>query len=207
MSGAAAAAGVSGYYGDKASRAQQKAAKRALQEQKRQFELIREDTKPYREAGAESIGILRNMLIEGDYDFERMPGAQFRMEQGQEGVENYMNRLGMRRSGRGIKEIERYRQDVASEEIGNYMNRLFSVIGSGQGGVNTSASAGMQTAANVGNIQMQSGRDIAEGYANINRSIQGGMRNYFTNQQNQRMMDRIGGNDTTEQADFYGTDR
>jgi len=132
------------------------------------------------------------MLIGGDYDFEQMPGYQFRVGEGEKGVSNYMRRLGMSRSGRGMKEMERFRQGTASEEIGNYMNRLFGLSGMGQGGVRTSAGAGLTTGSNISNLQMARGQAEAGGYGAMNQAVQGGLSNYYTNQMNKRMMDLIG---------------
>lgn len=213
---------VSGLLGSRAASKQAAATSHAADvatvEQRRQFDLTRQDTAPWREKGVEALNFL-SPITQQPMDefqlgeFEASPGYQFRTEEGQKGVENYLSARGMARSGRGIKEIERFRQGTAADEYTNFFNRqltqyqqkqadkqnylanLMNVAGLGQSATNTAVGAGQQTASNIGNYAMQAGAGQAQAYGTqygaLNNAIQGGLSNYLAYQQQQNMMNQF----------------
>lgn len=191
---------ISGYLGYKANKeaaqAQKKASKRAIREQRRQFNLLRQDQAPYREAGEFALGEMRNML-QGDYDLEETPGYQFRLEEGQQALTNNLAATGNRISGRAMKEAMRFGQGMASQEFGQQYNRLAGLAGTGQTAAQATGQAGMQTAAGISNALGRMGtaqaRSARGSAASINRAIQGGIGNYLSYQQNQQMLNRLDG--------------
>ena len=141
-----------------------------------QLELWREGQKataPWREAGAESLGMLRE-IYGGDRDaaidrFRQSEGYQQRIAD-----QDLAARESMQRSGRNdpalYAELMRRGAGYADRGFGDYVNRLQSMSGVGQGFAGQTASGayglgqnigqGYQTAAN------QSGQAIAQGVIN-----------------------------------------
>ena len=183
---------ISGYLGNKAAKSQSAAAGNQIDEARRQFEITRKDTEPYRQVGVQNLNRLAELMSGGKVTPEMMgPGYQFRVSEGQKGVQNYLNRIGMKRSGRAMKEMERFGQGIASDEFGNYFNRLGMLAGFGPQGVAQSAGAGARLAGSPG----YAGQYMAAGAgpAAINNAIQGGLSNYFAYRQNQQLLNALGG--------------
>lgn len=105
--------------------------------------------------------------------FFESPDYQFNLAEGQKAIDRSLAARGRALSGAGVKEGVRYASGMASNEYGNFYNRLASQAGIGQTGVNTSAQAGLQTAANTGNALTNQGDARASGYAGRNDAVQG----------------------------------
>ena len=119
------------------------------------------------------------------------PGYQFRMDEGQKGIDRRIGAMGLRNSGAALKAATRFGQDYASNEFGNVFNRLSGVAGTGQAATNTGAALGAQNAQTVGGLM--SGLGNARGASAIaGANAMGGalntVGNYF-GQQN--MLDKI----------------
>lgn len=185
---------VSGYLGSKsakkAANAQQQAAQAATLEQRRQFDLMREDTAPYREVGQTAVrrlgefyGLPGYGAVDPTKVLEQVPGYQFRLSEGNKALDRFQstNRI---TGGRALKEALRYNQDYASGEYGNYLQGLFNLTGQGAGAVNTAVGAGQNTANAIGQYRLGAGNAAAQGYLGsagaINNAIQGGLQNYMT---------------------------
>ena len=182
---------ISGYMGSKAAGQQAKVGKAQVGESQRQFDLIRQDTEPYRKAGAESLNKLMSYFNGGEITPEMMgPGYQFRKSEGENALSNYLNKTGMKLSGRGIKEATRYGQDYASGEYGNYLARLFQLAGFGPQATSQSSQMGAQVAGSPGYNTMA--QAAGGGPAAWNNAIQGGLSNYYAYKQNQNLMNALG---------------
>lgn len=128
-------------------------------------------------------------------EFTTDPGYQFRLEQGAKARQIGLGAQGMQLSGRAQKELERYGQDVGSQEYGNvyarrmgefqqteadkqnYLANLSRLAGYGAEGIRTSTSAGGQAAANIGQGALQTGANqanIASQYGTNLANIYGG---------------------------------
>ena len=197
MSVAAAVAGgslISGVLGDRASSraasAQQASAQMATEEQRRQFDLMRSDTEPYRMAGSAAVGRLGGLYGLPGYDsaspesiLSQVPGYQFRLGEGNKALDRFQS-SGRITGGRALKEALRYNQDYASGEYGNYLQGLFNLTGQGSSAVNTATNAGQNASSNIGQYQLGAGNAAAQGYMGQagawNNAIQGGLQNYMT---------------------------
>lgn len=235
-------AGASAYAANKSAGAARDAQDTATAESGRQFDLVRGDTAPYRQAGVSALdklarlyGLgpvvsqpssssiaplmnapqgggngffstsLRNAMAsqsgqQGNAQasltpqssrpdmsvFFQSPDYQFNLAEGQKAIDRSLVARGRGLSGAGVKEGVRYASGMASNEFGNFYNRLANIAGLGQAGVNTSASAGMNTAANIGNAAMNAGNARASAYTmgaqGVNNSAQGGVSNYLLSQ-------------------------
>lgn len=102
------------------------------------------------------------------------PGYQFRMTEGQKGVENSAAARGGLLSGAALKAIQKYGQNYASGEYGNAYsrhtadqtntyNRLAGMVNSGQGAANQVSNAAGQYGQNVGNANAALGNAQSAG--------------------------------------------
>jgi hypothetical protein len=156
-----------------AGRTQSAAAEAALAEERRQYDQNREDLAPYRTAGSTAIGQLSTGTADGgdfnrDFtlnDFQKDPGYQFRMDEGERALEGSAAARGGLLSGRAGKELARYGQDYASGEYSNAynrfnadrntrFNRLAAVAGIGQTATNTGITAGQNSTSNISELTL-----------------------------------------------------
>jgi len=164
----------------KGRKAAEAASAQSISEQRRQFDLVQEQTKPYRETGQRALSSLEQMLS-GDYsqeDLAKTPGYQFRLDEGYKGLER--SQSGRRLGGRAAKEAMRYGQDYASNEFGNRFSRLSQMANYGVGGVAQSTQAGAQTTAGIQQAYGDIGRAGQRGAEGVNEAIQGGAQNLVT---------------------------
>lgn len=184
----------------------------------RQYEQVRADQAPYRAAGTDSLARLsRGTADGGEYsksfgmaDYQADPGYQFRLEQGQKGINNAASSRGGQYSGATLKALANFNSGRASQEYGaaysrfntdktTKFNRDASMAGIGQtansaiGNAGTNAtnaitSAGTQNASNQGQYLQNAGEARASGYVGTSNAIGSGIRQLANNwQQNQYM--------------------
>lgn len=190
MSGVATAIGVSAVVGyvasenasNRAASAQKDAAKSATTSQERMYNQQREDLEPWRQAGIGSLSQMQNPEFQQDFkmsDFEKDPGYQFRMDEGQKALERSAAARGGLNSTGTLRNLTRYSQGVASDEYNNAynrfnadrdrrFNRLASLAGVGQTANTQLGQAGTNYANNVSQNAM------AQGNANSAQAIASG---------------------------------
>lgn len=132
-------------------------------------------------------------------DFEADPGYAFRKSEGMKGLENSAAARGGLLSGAALKAIQKYGQDLASQEYGNAYgrfaanqtnkyNKLAGLVNTGQGAANTlTNAAGNLGNAMAGNITAAGNAQAAGqvGSANAWSNALGGISNLY--QQNELM--------------------
>lgn len=111
--------------------------------------------------------------------FETSPGYQFRMGEGQKGIDRGLAARGLLNSGRRGKALTRFNQDYASNEFSNYMNRLAGAAGIGQTAATNTGNFGAQAAARAGASEMDAGRARASGYIGAANTANNALNNYF----------------------------
>lgn len=176
------AAGSAKKSADKANKTTKDASAASLAESQRQFDLTRADTAPYREAGTDALGRIRTMFLGSDPTaFRDDPGHQFSVSEGQRAIDNSLVARGKGLSGAAVKAGVRYATGMADQHVSSIFGRLATIAGIGQGGVNTSAQVGANTAGTVANINMnaaaQRGSSYMAGAAGMNNAVQGGLGN------------------------------
>lgn len=158
-----------------AARIQQESQRETLEAIREMFDIQREDLAPFREEGLSALQQLGEQMEPGGYfqqdftfgleDFQADPGYQFRVSEGRKEIERSATARGIGMSGRTLKELERFRQGLASEEYGRAYGRAAGeFFGNREARFNRLASlAGVgQTASTVGaQLAGQTGRDIA----------------------------------------------
>ncbi len=200
--GAAALGAGAGIYGSsqasraqsraagQAAQAQVQAAERAGQEQRAMFERQVELQAPFREAGLTAQNRLMTLLGLGgegtepgfgryarDFsmaDFEADPGYGFRMSEGMKALERSAAARGGLLSGATLRGVQRFGQDLASQEYQNAFNRyqsnranqlnpLQSLMGAGQTGANALTNAAGNLGSGLAAGQMAAGQGAAAG--------------------------------------------
>lgn len=158
-----------------AARTQAAAADRAAQLQREMFERQVQLSEPWRKAGEQAL----NKLIPltdyqqfGMQQFQADPGYGFRMSEGMKALERSAAARGGLLSGATLKGIQRFGQDLGSQEYQNAFNRyqaerearlrpLQSLAGIGQTTATQLGEAGRSYGTNVGNLGLAQGETSA----------------------------------------------
>jgi hypothetical protein len=150
-----------GYYANKSSkraaRANANAMDAYLAQMRRSKEAATGYQRPYEEAGRSGLNLLQQYLT-GDPTstqarLEQSPGYQFRLNQGQESIQNLLASRGGLKSGGAMKALEQFAQGTASQEFGNQVGYLQNLSNMGQ-----------QSATAMGNYEINAGANMANAY-------------------------------------------
>lgn len=146
------------------SQAQSSAA--SIAEQRRQFDLTRSDSAPYRSTGVRALGTLEKDINTPVSSAEVMsdPGYQFGLKQGQLGLDRKAAAAGGRVSGAALKSAAEYATNYATtgynaayQRRQDRLNRLASLAGVGQSATAASAQAGASSANAISGILSSQG--------------------------------------------------
>jgi hypothetical protein len=192
--GPAISAGASLVGGRQANNATAAATRQAIDEQRRQFDTVREDTAPARALGASAINSLGrhygyNTGADGGAGapdasaFFTSPDYAFNLADGPRAIDRSAVARGGLLSGAAVKEGQRYASGLASRESSGYLDRLLQMAGVGNTGIGASAAAGANAANDIGAAAINGGNARASTYmntaANVNNSIQTGISNHM----------------------------
>lgn len=185
--GGAASASAS----SKAAKAQTRAAQDATAAQERMFQKQTELQEPFRQGGLTAQQEIMQLLgIGGDKtaagygslgkafgteQFQQDPGYAFRQSEGMKALERSAAARGNLLSGSTLKGVQRFGQDLASQEYQNAFNRyqversaklnpLQSLMGSGQSATNVLTGAAGQMGQNEASNIYNAGQARASGY-------------------------------------------
>jgi len=152
------------------------AADRDLALRTRMYEEDVARQEPWRKAGVTALNKLTPLATEytpfGMKQFQQDPGYAFRMSEGMKGLERSAAARGGLLSGGMLKGIQRYGQDMASQEYQNAFNRygvererrlnpLQSLAGVGQTATNQLGAAGREYGSSAGSIMSGQGINSA----------------------------------------------
>ena len=152
------------------------AAERDLALRTRMYEEDVARQEPWRKAGVTALNKLTPLATEytpfGMQQFQQDPGYAFRMSEGMKGLERSAAARGGLLSGGTLKGIQRYGQDMASQEYQNAFNRyqtersarlnpLQSLAGVGQTATNQLGAAGREYGSSAGSIMSGQGINSA----------------------------------------------
>lgn len=173
---------IAGRNAKKAAQTQADSADKASQIQQEQFEKLRSDLEPYRQAGGTALAQMMGKMTPDGYfnqtykgqDIYNDPSYQFRLNEGLGAVQQASANQGNLLSGATLKALNNYAQDYASQEYHNaynrfnadqtnQYNRLSNLIGMGQNASAQQGNAGMQTAQAVANNTMLGANAVANG--------------------------------------------
>jgi hypothetical protein len=193
-----------------AARTQANAARDAAASQQAMFERQVELQEPFRQAGLTAQNRLMELLGLGgtatapgygrfarDFgmaDFTADPGYGFRMSEGTKALERSAAARGGLLSGATLRGVQRFGQDLASQEYQNAFNRyqvnragqlnpLQSLMGAGQTGANVLTGAAGEAGRGIGATQMAAGQARASGYVGganaLTGALQSGLQGYL----------------------------
>ena len=192
-----------GYAGAKA---QQRAADRATDEQRRQFNRQIELQEPFRLAG---VNALPELIEASRYtpfsmdQFQQDPGYAFRMREGLKALDRSAAARGGLLGGNQLRGVTQFGQDLASQEYTNAFNRyqseraarlnpLQSLAGMGQSNAATMAQQAGQYGQSMAENALMRGNMRASGYAGIANAATSGISGYLNREQNREMMELYG---------------
>jgi hypothetical protein len=191
-----------------AAKAQASAADRASELQREQFERQVELQEPWRQAGMTALNKLTPLATQytpfGMQQFQADPGYAFRLSEGMKALERSAAARGGLLSGATLKGVQRYGQDMASQEYQNAFNRyqaerqaqlnpLQSLAGLGQTSTQALGSAGQAYASNVGNLMGQAAQARASGYVGGANALSGALGSYMNYSQGQNLVNQLRG--------------
>lgn len=178
----------------------------------------RADQEPWRAAGANALASLTGQLPGlnkpfGLEDFNADPGYQFRLAEGEKGLNRAAGARGMYDSGATLKALTRYNQDYATGEFGNaynrynadrtnIFNRLAALSGTGQTAASNmgnaaqnygaNASANINSGVNASNNALLGGANArASGYVGGANALSGAIGQGYNNYANQGIIDAL----------------
>ena len=192
-----------------AAEASGRASDASIAEQRRQYDLNRTDQAPYLAAGTGAVNRLGAGVAAGGefgaatpfdfrYDQNADPGTAFRLSEGVKALDRSAASRGGLLSGATLRGVQRYGQDLGSQEYNNAFNRyvtgfnantgernqlynrLAGVAGTGQTAANQIGAQGANMAGNIGNAYMSSAANTgnaAMAAAGIRNSAYGGAAN------------------------------
>lgn len=189
----------------KAAKAQAGAASEASNLEREMFERNIELNAPFREAGVNALNKLVPLTDYKDFGMDQFradPGYSFRMSEGMKGLERSAAARGGLLSGGTLKGIQRYGQDMASQEYQNAFNRygiererrlnpLQSLAGVGQTTSQQLGAAGTQMAGNVGNLITGGAAARASGYVGGANALTGALNTGLNYYQGQNYLNRL----------------
>lgn len=188
-----------------AASTQAAAADRSADVQREMFERQVELSEPWRKAGEQALNKLIPLT---DYtpfsmaQFQADPGYGFRMSEGMKALERSAAARGGLLSGSTLKGIQRFGQDLGSQEYQNAFNRyqaerqarlapLQSLAGVGQTTAQQIGEAGMRTAQNVGETLTSGAAARASGYVGGANALTQSLGTYLNYSQGQNMLNAL----------------
>jgi len=189
-----------------AASTQAAAADRSAEGQERMFERQVQLSEPWRQAGEVALNKLVPLATEytpfGMQQFQADPGYGFRMSEGMKALERSAAARGGLLSGGMLKGIQRFGQDLASQEYSNAFNRyqteraarlqpLQSLAGVGQTTAQQIGQAGMQTAQNIGETLTSGAAARASGYVGGANALTQGLGTYLNYSQGQNILNAL----------------
>lgn len=161
-----------------AANTQAQSAAAAVDEQRRQFDLTRQDMQPWMQAGQNALMKLQDPAA----NFQADPGYAFLRSEGLRGLERSAAARGGAFSGNALKALTQFNSGLADQSYGNWWNRQAGLAGVGQTAATNLGQLGANSASNIGNALMAGGDARASGIAGTANALSGGLSglvNYF----------------------------
>lgn len=171
--------------GNKASKAQRRAAEQSIAEQRRQYDTTRADYAPWRQRGTQALDMMARAYGLGGQTpdmsaFTASPGYQFRQQEGIRAAERSAAARGRLGSGATMTRIQERAEGLAASEFGDWWNRMAGISGVGQAATGSTAQAGMNMANNISNAYQNAGNARASAYANTAGAVNSGINNVLS---------------------------
>lgn len=175
-----------------AASAAERGTSASIAEQRRQYDLTRQDQMPWLQAGQRALQLQDNFLRGDTSGFENSAGYKFAVDQGFQGLNRGAAANGSFNSGGADADRIAFGQGLASQYADNYWNKLSARAGIGQSTASGLGTLGANMAGNIGNAHManadaqrQSSYDRANTNSQLAGSLTGLASGYFNNRQPQ----------------------
>lgn len=134
---------------DKAADAAKAGGDAAIAEQRRQYNLTREDFAPFREAGVDALG-RQAAILNGDFSgFQNSPDYLFNFGQGVQALDQSAAARGGLFGGGHSKDLTKFGQGLASTHLNDYWSKLAGLAGQGYNSTSSLGSLGANMANNI----------------------------------------------------------
>jgi hypothetical protein len=205
---------AAGYMGAEASkssaRTQAASADRAMAQERKMFDIGREDLRPARELGYVALKDIQDLMPMftqqfGPAQLEQYldPSMAFRMKYGTQATERLANVGGGAISGNTMRGLQEFGQNLASTEYANafnraqteptnIFNRLSNIAGLGQNAVNTGVGAGQTFAANQTGLLTGQAAALAGGQVGAANAMSGAVQGLGNQYYLSQLMNRPG---------------
>lgn len=181
-----------GYFANKSSKRAARAANDAYGKLIEARGRAIEYQKPYEASGRTGLNQLTQLLTGNIIDqkgqttgtltpeqrlamFQTSPGYQFRLQQGQNSIQNLLASKGGLKSGAAMRALEEYAQGTASSEYGNQIGYLTNLANIGQNSANMLSNIEMQSGGAGAAYVQQAGMAMANRDAQMGNIFGGGM--------------------------------
>lgn len=179
-----------------ASRASQNATNATIEEERRQFDLTREDQMPWLDAGRGALD-KQNAFLAGDWSgFKDSPDYAFAVDQGFAGLNRGAAANGSFGSGGADADRIALGQGLATQYAGNYWNKLAGMSGTGIQTAQNLGGLGANMAGNIGNAlagNAAAQRQSSFGRADANTQLATGIGGQFNNWYQNNLANNPGG--------------
>jgi hypothetical protein len=137
-----------------------------IDEQRRQFDLTRQDMAPWMQQGQWALG-QRRAAMEGDWSgFMNSPDYKYALQEGLGAIDSRAAARGGLFGGGNTRDAIKFGQGMALQNYNNYDNRLAGISNTGQNTAGTLGQFGSQMANNVSNAYGNMGQIRQSGYNN-----------------------------------------
>ena len=191
----------------KAAGTQSAASDRAAELQNQQFQQNFARQKPFYDVGVNALPELVNASKYTNFgmdQFQADPGYAFRLGEGTKALERSAAARGGLLSGGTGKALQRFGQELGSQEYTNAFNRyqaerqarlgpLQSLTGMGQTTAQQIGAAGQNMASNVGDAMGSAAAARASGYVGAANALTGGLNQYLNYSQGQNYLAALRG--------------
>ena len=154
-----------GFFSDLFGGGERDAAKDAAKLQQQAYA----DLAPWRQLGSDAIGDLSAIYLTGEKPFTASPGYDFRREEAERGLTNFLAARGLSGSGRAVRGAARLQDQLATEEYDRGFNRLASLAGLG----GTAMPSSQQALTQQGSYGIQGAQARRSGYQDISNTLAG----------------------------------
>jgi hypothetical protein len=154
----------------KASRAEQQANQLAMDEQRRQFDVTRQDMAPFMQAGQQALNRLQDPAA-----FQSDPGYGYALDQSEQALMRQRAATGGLASGNTLAALQQNAVGLANQDYGNWWNRQAGLAGAGQASAGQLGQFGQNAAGNIGNLLQASGQARASGIAGSANALGAGL--------------------------------
>lgn len=109
--------------------------------------------------------------------FQKDPDYQFRLAEGEKGMNRSLAAKTGVLSGAAVKEGMRFNQGMAADAFGNYFNRMMGLAGGGQQAATSIGQMGVAAAKGAGDDIVEGGKARQSGYQALGKGISSGINN------------------------------